>query len=189
MIDFSRIIPSPRITSRQKAIKQHQCVIIPQMHFVECTVNRFYESNSMIHRSVLVGSALLLATAALAASPIADRQAVMKSFGGATKPLAAMLKGEKPFSLDDVKKSLATYAEGNAKFVTLFPKGSEKGENTEASPKIWSDAAGFKAANEKFKTEVAAAQASIKDEASFKATIPALLKNCGACHKSYRVKD
>ncbi|MEN9755109.1 MAG: hypothetical protein RLZ07_1491 [Pseudomonadota bacterium] len=143
----------------------------------------------MIHRYVLAGSALLLATAALAASPIAERQAIMKSFGGATKPLAAMMKGEKPFSLDEVKKSLAVYAEGNAKFVTLFPAGSDKGEKTEASPKIWNDAAGFKAANEKFKTEIAAAEASIKDEASFKATIPALLKNCGACHESYRLKD
>ncbi|NBU14560.1 MAG: cytochrome c, partial [Alphaproteobacteria bacterium] len=79
----------------------------------------------MIHRYVLAGSALLLATAAFAASPIADRQAIMKSFGGATKPLAAMMKGEKPFSLDEVKKSLAVYAEGNAKFVTLFPAGSD----------------------------------------------------------------
>ena len=50
-------------------------------------------------------------------------------------------------------------------------------------------AAGFKAANDKFKTEIAAAEASIKDEASFKATIPALLKNCGACHEAYRLKD
>jgi len=143
----------------------------------------------MIPRSILLGFSLLLAKTAMAASPIADRQTVMKSFRGATKPLAAMLKDERPFSLDDVKNSLATYAEGNAKFVTLFPVGSEKGENTEASPKIWSDAAGFKAANEKFKTEVAAAQASIKDEATFKATIPALLKNCGACHEAYRLKD
>ena len=65
---FSRRWFSGHAKGRQKAIKQHQCVIIPQMHFVECTVNRFYESNSMIHRSVLVGSALLLATAALAAN-------------------------------------------------------------------------------------------------------------------------
>ena len=142
----------------------------------------------MFHRSILIGSALLLATAALAATPMETRRTLMKANGAATKQLSAMLKGEKPFSLDDVKKSLATYAEGANDFVTLFPAGSEKGQ-TEASPKIWSDMAGFKAANEKFKTEIASAQASIKDEASFKATIPALLKNCGSCHEAYRLKD
>ena len=143
----------------------------------------------MLHRVVLAGSALLLATAALAASPIADREALMKANGAATKPLAAMLKGEKPFNLDEVKKSLAVYVEGADRFVTLFPAGTEKGEQTEASPKIWSDMAGFKAANNKFKTDVVAAQASIKDEASFKAIMPAVLKNCGSCHESYRLKD
>ncbi|WP_428538982.1 c-type cytochrome [Rhodopila sp.] len=73
---------------------------------------------------------------------------------------------------------------------TLFPKGSETGENTKALPKIWSDPDGFQ------KIAVALVQASDKLATDAKAGATDLVaadtkelgKQCGACHKAYRAK-
>ncbi len=143
----------------------------------------------MLRISLSTLAIVSVASLAIAASPIADRQALMKANGGATKALVGMMKGETAFNLDAVKKALTTYQQNADSFIALFPEGSDKGEKTSASPKIWSDMAGFKAANDKFKADATAALAAITDEASFKATVPGVLKNCGACHEAYRLKD
>lgn len=140
-------------------------------------------------RFVLAGLAIALgATAVLAQDVIAQRRDVMKGVGGATRDPGAMLKGEQPFDLAKVQRTLAVYQDAAKKMPGLYPADSKTGGDTSAAPKIWEDSAGFKAAFDKFAADSAAAAAAIKDEASFKANFPNVLKDCGSCHESYRLK-
>ncbi len=143
----------------------------------------------MLRLMIAAAIAASAATTVLAQSDvIAQRKDMMKSVGGATRDPGAMLKGEAAFDLAKVQASLATYQNAAAKFGALFPDNSKTGGETTAAPKVWEDANGFKAALEKFGNEAKAAAAAIKDEASFKANFPNVLKNCGSCHETYRVK-
>lgn len=141
-------------------------------------------------RATLLTLSLAVAATAVLASPeaIKQRQEIMKGVGDATKAPGAMLKGEAPFDLAKVKTALNTYVEASKKMPGLFPADSKTGGDTTAAPKIWEDKAGFDAGFKKLDEASTAALTSIKDEASFKATFPTVLKNCGGCHETYRIK-
>ena len=124
-----------------------------------------------------------------ASDAIEQRIRIMKANGAATKEAAAMLKGQAPFDLAKIQSILRDYQENTTKFITLFPDDTKNGGDTSASQKIWSDPAGFKAENEKFANDAKAAASAIKDEASFKVNFPVVIKNCGDCHESYRIKN
>ena len=139
----------------------------------------------------LVAASLILAMGvgfAFAQDAISQRRDLMKAVGGATRDPGAMLKGEQPFDLAKVQRSLAIYQDSAKKMPGLYPADSKTGGDTSAAPKIWEDPAGFKAAFDKFGAESAAAAAAIKDEASFKANFPKVLRECGSCHEVYRLK-
>lgn len=118
---------------------------------------------------------------------IAQRKAVLKSFGEAAKPIGGMLKGETPFDAATVQKSLTTIADSAKKLPGMFPDSSKTGD-TAALPKIWDEKAKVDALFAKLSADATAAAASIKDEASFKAAIGGVLGNCKACHDDYRAK-
>lgn len=139
-------------------------------------------------RSLALAAAVVVGAAGIAhADAITDRQAILKGWGDATRPVGAMLKGEAPFELAKVQAALADYVAGTAKLPGLFPDNSMTGK-TEASPKIWQEKAKFEAIFAKLGTDAKAASAAITDEASFKANIGKVLGNCKACHDDYRVK-
>jgi cytochrome c556 len=121
--------------------------------------------------------------------PIAQRRALMKSDGMAAKKLFDMSKGTAPFDLATVQASLKTLAEGATKTPALFPDNSQTGGGTAALPAIWQNKADFEARFAKFAKDVAAAQAGIVDEASFKKLAPAVFQNCGGCHELYKAKS
>jgi cytochrome c556 len=142
-----------------------------------------------MRKLVLALSSMALVTSAAWADPITDRKAVMKERGGLVGGLAPVAKGEKAFDAAAVLTSLQAL-DANAKkwdVDVLFPAGSESGD-TKASPKIWEDMAGFKAAGDKFAADVAAAVAAPPaDLAAFQAQFGAITANCGACHQAYRM--
>ena len=138
----------------------------------------------------IVTATLLGASAALAVSaPIAERQKLMDNNGDATKVVFPMFKGAAPFDQAKVQAALNTYIAAAKGMPALFPDDSKTGAKTAALPAIWENKADFEAKFAKFGADATAALASIKDEASFKANFPAILKNCGDCHQTYRAKS
>jgi cytochrome c556 len=144
----------------------------------------------MMKRVVLAVVIVALGVTAVVAQsdPIAARKAVMKENGAQAKIGAAMAKGEAPFDLAKAKKIFATFENAAGKMPALFPDNSKTGGETTAAPKIWEDMAGFKAGFAKFGAGAKAAEASVKDLDSFKASFTAVGKDCGGCHQTYRIK-
>jgi cytochrome c556 len=141
-------------------------------------------------RTIFVASLLALGvTAAIAQSNVVEqRQALMKEMGAQTRPIGAMMRGQEPFDLAKVQAGLKVFAENPKKFVTLFPESSKNAEKTEALPTIWENKAKFEATGNKLSQDAQTAMTTIKDEASFKAEMPKVLQNCGACHNEFRKK-
>jgi cytochrome c556 len=141
-------------------------------------------------RPVLI--CVLLATAATTASaqedPIAKRREIYKSFGQAAKEPGAMLKKEAPFELAKVHAALRTFQDGSRKLPNLFPENSKTGGETAALPIIWEDKAKFNALFVKFDQDTTAALAAITDEATFRSEFPKVLRDCGGCHDTFRLK-
>jgi len=143
-----------------------------------------------VKKTILAISALVFAASAAIADPIADREALMKSFGRSVGALAPVAKGEKPFDAAEVLAALTTLNEDAQKLdvEALFPEGSTNDEST-ASPKIWEDKAGFQAAVDKYKADAAAAVAAAPgDLDAFKAEFGKVTSNCGTCHQAFRIK-
>jgi cytochrome c556 len=141
-------------------------------------------------RPVLVCVLLAIATTSASSQedPIAKRREIYKSFGQAAKEPGAMLKKEAPFDLTKVHAALRTFQDGSRKLPDLFPENSKTGGETAALPIIWEDKAKFNALFVKFGQDTTTALASINDEASFRAEFPKVLRNCGGCHDTFRLK-
>lgn len=133
---------------------------------------------------------LALATSAVFADPLADREALMKSNGKALGSIAPIVKGEKDFDAALVMQALTQLAEDAQQMdaAVLWPAGSDTGD-TESSPKIWQDMAGFQAAIDKFQADTAAAVAAAPaDLDALKVQFGAVASNCGGCHETFRIK-
>ncbi len=143
-----------------------------------------------MQKSLMVFSALFMLTSAAYASPVEDRQALMKDVGRSMGVLGSVMKGEKPFEGETVQAALEQMKADAIKMDAdvLFPKGSESGD-TAAAPKIWEDEAGFKAEIEKFRTATAAAvEAQPKDVDALRVSMKDVGASCGTCHQAYRIK-
>lgn len=139
--------------------------------------------------AVAAGSAAVLAQAPASSpsDPIAERKALMKSVGAATGVATRMARGQAPFELAKAQEAFKVFQDAAAKMPTLYPETSKTGGDTSASPKIWEDMAGFRAAFAKFGADAADAAAKTTDEATFKTAFGQVSQNCGSCHQSYRV--
>ena len=144
--------------------------------------------------SVVAGALLLSIGAVVAQQDVANQtQTTMKATGRAIGAvLSPMVKGEKPYDQAAVDTALTQLADTAKKLPTMFPE-SIKGVKVEgdysASPKVWEDKAGFTAKIDSFAKVVTEAKAKIKDLDSLKANVPAIGKECGGCHETFRLKN
>jgi cytochrome c556 len=144
-------------------------------------------------RSALVAGALLLGAGAVMAQQdmVKQNQDTMKANAKNLGGMIAMVKGEKPYDQATVTAALAQLDETARKLPTMFPdsiKGMNPGGDYEVSPKIWDDKAGFKARIDGFAKVVTEARSKITDLDTLKANAPAIGKECGNCHETFRIK-
>jgi cytochrome c556 len=145
-------------------------------------------------RTVVVVGTLLLGVGAVGAQQdlVKHAQTVMKGNGKNAGILAAMVKGEKPYDQAAVDAALAQLDDTAKKLPTLFPastKGLKPEGDYSTSSKVWEDKAGFDAHIASFAKVVTEAKAKIKDLDTLKAVFPAVGKECGGCHETYRIKN
>lgn len=127
---------------------------------------------------------LLLAGGVACAQDInAERTAVMRSNGQAVAALRPLTTA---FDAAAVKAQAQILAANGEKIAALFAPGTDQ-SHPQASPAIWTDAAGFKAAAVKF-TADANALAAVSDGAGLTTALAALQANCAGCHKAYRIQ-
>jgi cytochrome c556 len=131
-----------------------------------------------------VGATLAYAQGAGQAA-VKQRQDLMKQQSNALKDPTAMMKGEAPFDVTKVKASLKTIQDAAAKLKPAWPDDSKSGD-TAALPAVWEKKADFTARLDKLGADAKAAEAAIKDEATFKSEFKKVTDNCGGCHKEYR---
>ena len=148
----------------------------------------------MIRTVVVVGTLLLGVGVVAAQQDTVDQvQTLMKGNGRNAGAVGAIMKGEKPYDQATVDTALAQFEDTAKKLPALFPDGAKglkpaTGDYS-SSPKIWEDKAGFAAKIESFAKVVTEAKAKIKDLDSLKATVPAIGKECGGCHETFRLKN
>ena len=144
-------------------------------------------------RTALVVGALLLGAGAVMAQQdlVKQNQDIMKANAKNLGAMVAMVKGEKPYDQATVTAGLAQLDETAKKLPTMFPdsiKGMNPGGDYEVSPKIWDDKAGFQAKIESFAKIVTEAKSKITDLDTLKVNAPAIGKECGGCHETFRIK-
>ncbi len=142
---------------------------------------------NMLRIITLAGVVAIAGTGVAFADAIADRQAILKSWGDDAMPVGKMMKGEAPFDIAKVKAALANFQTNAPKLKDMFPDNSRTGK-TEASPRIWDEKARFVGLFDKLATDAGSAAAAITDEASFKANFGKVFGDCKACHDDFRIK-
>jgi len=146
----------------------------------------------------LAAAGVLIATTGTALAQTAAQKAVearqenYKQLGGAFKKINDELKGGSP-DMAAIAAAATKMSDLAVKVPGWFPKGSgvESGAKTRALPEIWTDAAGFAAAERKLQTETAklAQVASAGDLSALRAQVKATGGTCKACHDKYRAPE
>lgn len=121
-------------------------------------------------------------------NPIASRQAGQDLLSGDFTGIRAVVAAKG--NMKDLEKPAAAMARWMEQFPSLFPPGSDKGDNTKALPAVWSDPAGFKDAADHFVAEAnkLAMLAKSDDAAAIPAQVKAVGGACVACHKKFKAQ-
>ena len=138
-------------------------------------------------------SALLVGGASAQVKPekvIEYRQSVMTVIGWNFGPMAAMMKGDKPYDKGAFARNAANVAYLAPLAIEGFTPGSDKGKDTEAKPEIWTKMDDFKAKMDKLNTETTKLAAIAKTGTfdDIKKQFGATGGACKACHDDFRIK-
>jgi cytochrome c556 len=136
-----------------------------------------------------LGAALAVAGVAVSqqgASPVEQRQAVMKHVGQEMKE-AAGLTSPATYDAAKAKAVMDGVAADAGKLKGLYPAGSGADPKTAADPKIWQNRADFdKRLNELASLAATAGKATTVD--AYKPAFGAVGATCKSCHDIYRKK-
>lgn len=139
--------------------------------------------------------ALVVVSVAQAQAPRADRaikyrQGVMAGQGWNMAPLAAMVKGERPYDKDLFLRNATRVEQLLAMSWEAFGPGTDTGAPTKAKPEIWKDPAKFKQHQDQAMAAatklVAAARVGTLD--AVKGPFGDLGKACSNCHDDFQSK-
>jgi len=167
------------------------------------TVNRTYESAKLNKQwqkriAASIATAAFAATMTLAteiayaqtpAQAIAFRKGSMQVQQWHLRQMIQMIKGARPFDQAMFLRDALAIENSTASVADGFIPGSDTG-NTRALPLIWSDAAGFKVAVDRFKAEAAKTVAVAKsgDEKAMRTQGLELVRTCESCHDRFQGK-
>lgn len=148
-------------------------------------------------RCLVLGAGLALLVAMGGTAPaqdkgtvIKDREALMKGQGKNLGNIRAYMQGKADLSV--AESSANALPESIQKIPSVFPPGSDApSPDGKYAPKaeIWSDNAGFLAAQKNAETKAAALLAAVKsgDKSQIQTAFVDLGKNgCGGCHEKFR---
>ncbi|MCD0422835.1 cytochrome c [Rubrivivax sp. JA1024] len=104
--------------------------------------------------------------------------------------VAAMAQGKAPFDAKVAAENIAIVSTLAKLPLTAFGPGTDKGHGTEAKAAVWSDAAGFKAAADKYVAAIDKLDAAGKtgDFAQIKAAVGETGGSCKGCHDKFKEK-
>ena len=141
--------------------------------------------------AALAATLALPTLAAAESDPAHIRERLMDSNAAAAAVSGGIMKEQIPYLPVIGKAAIQTFAASAAAIGDFFPEGSAG--DTDASPKIWEDPAGWQAAVAEFTAAAEAALAASgkdgpADAATFAAAVQPVLKTCQSCHETYRLK-
>lgn len=144
---------------------------------------------------MMVGVGVALAAAGTAYAQLAPKDAVgvrinaYRETGAAFKNLNDQLKGDAPAKIM-LRSSARTIAGAARDQHKWFPAGSgpDLGVKTKAKPAIWSDQAGFTAAQARFQREADLMVKVVEtgDKTQMQKQAKALGQSCSSCHSKFR---
>jgi cytochrome c556 len=116
------------------------------------------------------------------------RQSALQLIASHFGRMQPVMKGQVPYDAAAIKANVELLKTLSVLPWAGFVEGSQAG--TSAKPEVWSDAAGFKAAQSKFEGAVdkLAVAANSGDLDRVRAAFGDVGASCKACHDSYRVK-
>ena len=147
---------------------------------------------------MMMAAAAALAAGGAAYAQLAPKDAVgvrvnaYRETGAAFKSINDQLKSKTPAKIM-LRSSARTIANAGRDQHKWFPAGSgpESGLKTKAKAAIWTDQAGFGAAQAKFQREADLMLKVVEtgDQAQMQKQAKALGQTCSSCHAKFRVED